>query len=316
MSLFGDSEDVSGTVRYALVGLGWIVQEVVLPGFKGAKNSELAALVTDDPKKAEKLSGKYKIDQVTGYQDYDPLLSSGAVDAVYLGVPNHLHKDFTIRAARAGVHVLCEKPMANNVTECEEMIRAAEENNVKLMIAYRLHFEPGNLHAIELIESGEIGEPRIFSSVFSQQTPEGNIRLQKSMGGGPLMDMGVYPINAARYLFRDEPLEVVGVGANSGDPRFKEVHEMVTAVLRFPGERIAALTYSFGAAAADAYQVVGTKGELWMQPAFDYHAPLKMKTKIDGKEKETTFDRVDQFGGEIEYFSRCILRDAEPEPSG
>ncbi len=117
------------------------------------------------------------------------------------------------------------------------------------------------------------------------------------------MDLGVYPINASRYLFRDEPIEVTGIGANTGDPRFNEVHEMATGILRFPGDRLAILTCSFGAARADAYQVVGTKAELWLQPAYDYHEQLKLRLKTEEKDKETSFDKVDQFGAEIEYFS-------------
>ena len=314
MALFGDGKQ--DKVRYAVIGLGWIAQEVVLPGFEDAKHSRLAALVTGDPKKAEKLGEEYEISQIVGYERYDELLRSGTIDAVYIALPNNMHKEYTIRAAQAGIHVLCEKPMADTVAECEEMIRAAEQSKVKLMIAYRLHFEPANLNAIERVQRGEIGEPRIFSSVFTQQVAEGNIRLQKALGGGPLMDMGVYPINACRYLFRDEPVEVTGVGANSGDPRFREVHEMVTGVLRFPQERLAIFTCSFGAAPADAYQVVGTKGELWLKAAYDYHEKLKMTVKVKDQEKETAFDKVDQFGGEIDYFSQCVLEHREPEPSG
>lgn len=316
MALFGQEKENSKKIRYAVVGLGWIAQEVILPAFKGAKNSELAAFVTDDPNKADELGSKYKVSQIVGYEGYDDLLRSGRIDAVYITLPNNMHRDYSVRAVQAGVHVLCEKPMADSVAECEAMIRAAEQNNVKLMIAYRLHFEPANLKAIERLQNGEIGEPKIFSSVFSQQTPEGNIRLKKAMGGGPLMDLGVYPINAARYLFRDEPIEVTGIGINSGDPRFAEVHEGATGVLRFPGDRLAVFTCSFGAAAADAYQIVGTEGQLWLEPAFDYHVKPKMTVTIDQKDNETTFDKIDQFGGEIEYFSRCILENTEPEPSG
>jgi predicted dehydrogenase len=316
MASFGSNGSDSGKVRYALVGLGWIAQEVILPGFENTKNSEVVAFVTDDPEKAKELGKKYKVLQTVGYDGYDALLRSGSIDAVYITLPNNMHRDYTIRATQAGIHVLCEKPMADTVAECEEMIRAAEANNVKLMIAYRLHFEPANLKAIETLQSGTIGEPRIFNSVFSQQVTNDNIRLKKEMGGGPLMDMGVYPINASRYLFRDEPIEVTGIGANSGDPRFTEVHEMTTAVLRFPGDRLAVLTCSFGAAPADAYQVVGTEGEVWLEPAFDYHEKSKMTVKVEGKEKETTFNKVDQFAGEIEYFSRCVLDNQQPEPSG
>jgi predicted dehydrogenase len=316
VALFAGDKVDSKNVRYAVVGLGWIAQEVVLPAFKNAKNSELAALVTDDPVKAEELGKKYQVSQTMEYAGYDGLLRSGFIDAVYIALPNNMHKDYAVRAARAGIHVLCEKPMADSVAECEEMIHAAERNDVRLMIAYRLHFEPANLKAIEMIKEGEIGEPRIFSSVFSQQVTEGNVRLKKSLGGGPLMDMGVYQINGSRYLFQDEPIEVFGAGANSGDERFSEVHEMATGILRFPGDRLAVFTCSFGAATADAYQVVGTKGELWLEPAFDYHADYKLRIKMDGKEKESSFDKVDQFGAEIEYFSECILNRVDPEPSG
>jgi predicted dehydrogenase len=316
MALFGGDKVDSKTVRYAVVGLGWIAQEVVLPAFKHAKNSELMALVTDDPVKAEELGKKYQVSQTMGYGGYDGLLRSGFIDAVYIALPNNMHKDYAVRAARAGIHVLCEKPMADSVAECEEMIQAAETNEIRLMIAYRLHFEPANLKAIEMIKDGEIGEPRVFSSVFSQQVAEGNVRLKKGLGGGPLMDMGVYQINGSRYLFQDEPIEVIGAGANSGDPRFSEVHEMATGILHFPGDRLAVFTCSFGAATADAYQVVGTKGELWLEPAFDYHADSKLRIEMDGKERESSFDKVDQFGAEIEYFSECILNRVEPEPSG
>jgi glucose-fructose oxidoreductase len=315
MALFGEERD-SRKIRYAVVGLGSISQMAVLPAFKNAKNSELAALVTDDPRKAEELGKTYDVSRTTNYQGYDDLLRSGSIDAVYIGLPNSMHKDFSVRAARAGVHVLCEKPMAASVAECEQMIRAAEENRVKLMIAYRLHFEPANLRAIEMLQKGEIGEPKIFSSVFSLQVKEGNIRVKKDLAGGPLMDLGVYPINASRYLFRDEPIEVTGIGANTGDPRFTEVHETATGILRFPGDRLAVFTCSFGAAAADGYQVVGTKAELWLRPAYDYHEPLKLTLKAAGKEHATSFDKLDQFGPELEYFAQCILDGTEPEPSG
>jgi predicted dehydrogenase len=305
-------------VRYAVVGLGWIAQESVLPGFKNAtRNSALTALVTDDPEKARKLGKEYDVAKTVSYDGYDELLRSGSVDAVYIALPNNLHADLTIRAARAGVHVLCEKPMAPSVEECESMTRACEEHNVKLMIAYRLHFEPGNLKAIEIVKSGEIGEPRFFSSVFGQQVSEGNIRLEKSLDGGPLMDVGVYCINAARYLFRSEPEEVVAFGATvKDDSRFKETQEMASAILRFPGERLASFTSSLGSASVDTYTVVGTKGDLRVNPGYGYHDDRDLIRTVDGKERKQTFERGDQFGAELLYFSQCILDDTTPEPGG
>lgn len=304
-------------VRYAVVGLGWIAQETVLPGFRNATpNSELVALVSGSEDKARALAPLYGARLTCAYDRYEALLASGDIDAVFLAVPNSLHKEFAVKAARAGVHVLCEKPLAANAAECEEIIRAAAAGGIRLMTAYRLHFEPGNLRAISLIASGKIGEPRFFSSVFSQQVDEGNARLEKDLGGGPIPDMGVYSINAARYAFRDEPVEVSAFGANNGERRFREVHEASSILLRFPGDRLAAFTCSFGAAPTDNWMVAGTKGWLRLEPAFDFRIPPKLRAVFDGRQIEETFPAHDQFGAEILYFSNCILENREPEPSG
>jgi predicted dehydrogenase len=184
---------------------------------------------------------------------------------VYIALPNHLHREYAVRAAEAGVHVLCEKPMALNEADCVEMIGAAQQHGVKLMVAYRLHFEAGNLQAIEIAESGRIGEPRIFNSVFTMQVEDAaNYRLQREAGGGPLWDIGIYCVNAARYLFRDEPVEVWATGANSGDPRFREVEEMASAVLRFSDARLATFSVSFGAADVSAYRLVGHRERAYL----------------------------------------------------
>jgi predicted dehydrogenase len=304
-------------IRYAVVGLGYISQIAVLPAFAhAAKNSELTALVSDDPEKLKKLGRKYGVERLHHYDEYDDLLGSGNVDAVYIGLPNHLHHEYTLRAARAGINVLCEKPMAVTVEECEDMIRACQASDVKLMIAYRLHFEEANLKAIEIVNSGRIGEPRIFNSVFTNQVKEGNIRLRRETGGGTLYDIGIYCINAARYLFRSEPIEVFAKTANNGEERFKEVEEMTSAIMHFPGERLANFTCSFGAADVSAYQVIGTEGALRVDPAYEFTAGLKHTITIDGKTRERTFRKRDQFGPEFLYFSDCILNDREPEPSG
>lgn len=305
-------------IRYAVVGLGYIAQIAVLPAFaQAAKNTELAALVSDDPVKLKKLAKQYGVARVASYAEYDALLASGEIDAVYIALPNHLHLDYTLRAARAGVHVLCEKPMAVTEAECRRMTRECEKRGVKLMIAYRLHFEKANLAAAELVNSGRLGEPRIFSSVFTMQVndPE-NIRLQDETGGGVLYDIGVYCINAARYLFRDEPTEVFAATARKPDARFDEVEEMASVVMRFPGDRLASFTASFGAARGSSYEVVGTKGALRVAPAYGYAEDLKHVVTIAGKTRERVFPRRDQFAPQLLYFSDCILQDRTPEPSG
>jgi predicted dehydrogenase len=303
-------------VRYAVVGLGYIAQIAVLPAFAKAKNSELAALVSDDNVKLEKLSKKYKVPSTYSYQEYEDCLTSGEIDAVYIALPNSMHCDYTVRACKAGIHVLCEKPLAVTESECEEMIRAASESGVKLMTAYRLHFEKANMTAVEIAGSGRIGELRAFNSVFTMQVKEGDIRLQKDLGGGTLYDIGIYCINAARYLFQDEPIEVAGFSANSGEKRFKEVDEMFSAILRFPDERLASFTTSFGASDISAYQIVGTEGDLRVDPAYEFAADLKHHLTIKGRTRERTFSKRDQFAPELIYFADCVINDKTPEPSG
>jgi glucose-fructose oxidoreductase len=305
-------------VRYAVVGLGHIAQVAVLPAFAHAKNSELTALVSDDSEKLEKLARKYKVKTRCSYAEYDECLASGEVDAVYIALPNHLHREYTERAARAGVHVLCEKPMAVTEDDCLGMIRAAEENRVKLMVAYRLHFEEANLKAIDLVQGGKIGDPRLFESVFTMKVKEGDIRLNpREQGGGTLYDIGIYCINAVRNLFGAEPMEVVAFSANNGDRRFLQCEETTSAILRFPGrERVASFTCSFGAADVSHYRVVGTEGDLVMDPAYEYAGELKQRVTVNGRTRERSFPKRDQFAPELVHFSECILTGAEPEPSG
>ena len=303
-------------VRYAVVGQGYIAQIAVLPAFAHARrNSELAALVSGDRVKLRALGRKYEVNHLYTYDRYEECLRRGEVDAVFIALPNHLHREYTVRAARAGVHVLCEKPMALTERDCRAMITAARRNRVKLMVAYRLHFEEANLKAAALTRSGKLGEPRIFDSVFTMQVKPGNIRVQAE-GGGALYDIGIYCMNAARALFAAEPTAVFAWSANIGERRFREVDEMTAAVLRFPGERLATFTCSLGAADVGAYQVVGTKGSLRVDPAYGYADALVHHLQIGETEKERGFRKRDQFAAELLHFSDCVLRDREPEPSG
>jgi predicted dehydrogenase len=302
-------------IRYAVVGLGYIAQAAVLPAFQRAKNSQLAALVSGDEEKLRKLGRKYRVPGYS-YDDLERCIAECSIDAVYIATPNTMHCEQTVRAANAGAHVLCEKPMATSEQECAQMIRATEGSRVKLMIAYRLHFEQANLEAAEIAQSGQIGAPRFFDSVFSQQVEGGNIRLRDETGGGTLWDMGIYCINAARYLFRAEPIEVLGVTASRDEKRFAETEEMASAIMRFPNDCIATFTSSFGAADTDSYRIVGTKGDLRVEPAYEFVGELKHYLTVNGKTRERAFPGRDQFAAELVYFSDCILKDRPPEPSG
>ncbi|MBV8033011.1 MAG: Gfo/Idh/MocA family oxidoreductase [Betaproteobacteria bacterium] len=303
-------------VRYAVVGLGHIAQVAVLPAFANARrNSRLAALVSGNPEKLSVLSRMYSVPKTCGYDRYDELLASGDIDAVYLALPNSLHCEYAVRAARAGVHVLCEKPMAVTEEECERMAAAAREGAgrgaVKLMVAYRLHFERANLEAAAISSSGRIGEPRQFSAAFTMHVAPGNVRTQQALGGGTLYDIGVYCINAARALFRDEPVEARCMVAGAvGD-----VEESAACLLRFPGERLASFVCSFGSAKVSHYRLIGEKGDLVVEPGFEYAGTLRHRLTIDGETRERRFAKRDQFAPELLYFSDCVLQNRAPEPS-
>jgi predicted dehydrogenase len=302
-------------IRYAIVGLGHIAQVAILPAFAHAKrNSRVVALVSDDPAKTSALSRKYQIDQTYSYDEYDACLEQ--VDAVYIALPNSLHAEFAVRAANAGVHVLCEKPMAVTVDECKRMIEACEEHSVKLMIAYRLHFEEINLSVVDLVRRGRLGEPRFFNSSFAMTVRRGDIRTKKSLGGGTLYDIGVYCINAARYLFRAEPKEVMAISVNSGTAKLDEIDESTGALLRFDGERVAAFVTSFNATDVASYRIVGSKGQIHVDPAYEYAEGLAYEMTINGKSTRKRIGRRDQFAPQLLYFSDCVLKDRMPEPSG
>jgi predicted dehydrogenase len=305
-------------VRYAVIGLGHIAQAAVLPAFAHARgNSVLAALVSGEKKKLQQLGRRYRVQRLCGYDDVGELFASGEIDAVYIALPNDMHKDYTVRAARAGLHVLCEKPMAVTVRECEEMMRATREANVKLMIGYRLHFERANLEAARYARTGKLGELRFFSSDFSMQVSDANIRLRPTReGGGPLYDIGVYCINAARYCFAEDPVEVWATASRSADRRFRNVDETAVGAMRFKDERLATFTCSFGAADRSTYTITGTRGAITVDPAYEYAEGLAYEMTVGGRKQTRRFSKSDQFAPELLYFSNCILNDRNPEPSG
>jgi len=297
------------------VGLGHIAQVAMLPAFAHARrNSRLTALVSDDRSKLKELARRYRVDFTFTYDDYDACLAQ--VDAVYIALPNSMHAEYAIRAARAGVHVLCEKPMAVTSEECRQMITACRRHRVRLMIAYRLHFEEINLRVVDLVRRGRIGEPKFFNSSFSMTVKRGDIRTRKDMGGGSLYDIGVYCINAARYLFRAEPREVMAISVNSGASKLAEIDESTGALLRFEGERVAAFVTSFNAADVASYRIVGSKGHVHVEPAYEYAEGLEYELTIEGKSTRKRIGKRDQFAPQLLYFSDCILNNREPEPSG
>lgn len=305
-------------IRYGVVGLGHIAQQAVLPAFVNAKNnSELTALISEDPRKLKSLGKKYKIENLFTYNQLEECLMSGTIDALYVATPNNVHREIVELAAKHNIHVLCEKPMAVTKEDCQHMDQAAKRNKIKLMIAYRLHFEAANLEAIKLCREGKIGELKFFNSSFSFQIKNKNdIRLNDpEIGGGPLYDIGLYCINASRYLFQDEPKEVFAMTSNSGDMRFNRCDETMAVMLRFPDERLANFTISFGSFDSSDYEIVGSEGRIRLENAYQWDTDMSLRTFTQEKKSMKHFKKRDQFSAELIYFSNCILKNKEPEPN-
>ncbi len=302
-------------IRYAVVGLGHFAQASVLPAFAGAgKTSQLAALVSGSPEKLTELGDRYGVTHRFSYEQFDDCLEH--VDAVYICTPNSEHAVYAERAARAGRHVLCEKPLAVTEEECARILAARDDGGVKLMTAYRLHFEPITLEVLGHARSGKLGDLRYFSAAFSMHTKPGGIRTRRELGGGAVFDLGIYCINAARMLFDAEPERVSAfavTGERSGMP---EVDETTSAVLHFAGDRIATFTTSFDAADVSTYRIVGTEGQIVVDPAFEHAEPLAYTMTIGETTTKKKGKKVGQVAAELVYFSRCIHDDVAPEPSG
>src|SRR5688572_23875488 len=301
-------------VRYAVVGLGYIAQAAVLPSFAHARrNSSLHAIVSGSPEKLNEVGDKYRIPVRATYDDYERCLQE--VDAVYLCTPNSEHSDYAARAAQAGKHILCKKPLAVTQDECERMIRAAKDNNVKIMTAYRLHFEPLFLEVLDIVRSGKIGEPRFFTSNFSMHAKPGGIRTKRELGGGTLYDLGIYCINTARLMFGAEPTEVFASSIDGARSNMPEIDEMTSGLMRFDGDRLATFTTSFNANGVSDFRVVGTEGSIHAEPAYEYAEALGYTLTVGDNVRKKKGRRRDQFAAEIAYFSDCILNGKDPEPS-
>ena len=305
-------------VRYAIVGLGDIAQEDMMPGVDHTGNSEITALVTSDPVKAIELAKKYGVEAAFGYEQFQDALASGKFDAIYLATPNWRHAEFIVPALKAGIHVLTEKPLEVSTAKCKEILEAEATSSAKLMVAYRLHFEPATLDSIEKIRSGLLGTVHLFASTFSQLVDPDNHRVKNGELAGPVFDMGPYPVNAARYVFEDEPIEVVSAaGTKHPESGFtQDFYDTVAVTLRFPENRLAQFNLSYFGNPSNSFIVVGTEGTWNSIPHTPSAKGWNKSSPSVKRGRSNSFKNTDHFGGELKYFSECILNDERPEPDG
>jgi glucose-fructose oxidoreductase len=305
---------------YAIVGLGRLAINQILPALRTARRSRLAALVSGRPEKARHLAALYGLDpkHIYSYDNYDRLASNSDVDIVYVVLPNSMHAEYSVRALEAGKHVLCEKPMANTPKDCEDMIAAARSAGRKLMIGYRLRYEPYNQALIKLAQdASELGPTRavVAGAGFNIGDPA-QWRLRRAMaGGGSLMDIGIYALQATRYLTGEEPVEVNAmVHSTPADPRFVEVEENVTFQLRFPSGILANCTSSYGVP-INSFRVLKPRGWAELEPALGYGGQ-RMRVFRGGGFEERSHRVVDQFAEEMDHLSECVLAGKVPLTPG
>ncbi|MBV8553534.1 MAG: Gfo/Idh/MocA family oxidoreductase [Acidobacteriaceae bacterium] len=307
---------------YCIVGLGRISMGHFMPACRMSQKSRVVALVSGHPDKAAKMAAEYNVPtkNLYSYADYDKIADNSEIDAVYIALPNSMHAEYTIRAANAGKHVLCEKPMATTVKDSQNMINACKAANKKLMIAYRCQYEPTNLLAIKLIREGRIGTLQAIESANGFNEKLGEWRLDKKMaGGGPLMDVGIYSLNACRFLTGEEPMRIEGYSTViDHDGRFETVEENDGWSMRFPSGVVASCTTTYGAGMPGFVRVHGSKGMLHMEPAFAYegihlHATIQDQEPIDQIEEQKD---PDQFVREADTFAECVFENKEPKTNG
>lgn len=304
--------------RWAIVGLGELAVGQILPAIRQTEQCQVTALVSGHPEKAKQIAEVYGVaaKNIFSYDNYDALKDNSEVDAVYIVLPNSMHAEYTIRGLKAGKHVLCEKPMAASVEECRQMIAAAEAAQRKLMIAYRLHYEPYNMKAMEIARSGELGKVRLFEAQNSQMNHAPNIRLSKALAGGPVQDVGVYCLNAARYMTGEEPVAVSAVATYpEGDERFREVPGHVVFTLKFPSGALGMCSCGFDGQDVKRFKTIFEKGDIEMDPAFPYQN-LKL-TVTRGTEKTVMqLPQENHFAKEMDHFAKCMVEGKTPRTPG
>ena len=305
---------------WAIVGLGSLSINQILPAFAKCEKSKVVALVSGHPDKANKLALRYGVNpkNIYNYQNYDAIRDNPEVDVIYVVLPNGMHAEYTIRGHQASKHVLSEKPMANTPAECQQMIDAGRKAKRKLMVAYRCRYEPHNVEAIRIARQQELGPIKVILADhgFNIGDPT-QWRLNKTLaGGGSLMDIGIYSLQAARYISSEEPTEINAMMYSTpGDVRFKEVEETINFQLRFPSGVLANCTSSYGYSGQNRYRVVTTKGWFELEPATIYSG-LRMYVHHDNITEERILPVCDHFVLEMDHMSSCVMENKAPLTPG
>ena len=320
----GPMEPTDQRVGFAIVGLGRLALGEILPAMGKSKYCKPTALVSGDRQKALKIARQYGIKEASiyNYSTYEEIAKNPDVQVIYIVLPNALHAEFTVRGAKMGKHILCEKPMATTAKDCERMIAACREANVKLMIAYRSQYEPNDMALVKMIREGKLGKLRQFISTNSQnQGDSGQWRQKLSLaGGGCMPDVGVYCLNAARFLSGEEPHEIhATIYQPKDDPRFAEVEASCQVIAKFPSGFTAIFNSGYSAHKSQFLRMEGSDAFAELAPAFAYHGiKLRYSRLVDGQEilHEPGIEEKDQFAAEMDHMAQCVQQNLMPHTPG
>ena len=296
-------------VRWGVLSTANIGRAAVNPAIRASSNGTLVAVASREAERARAFAAEHDIPQAFG--SYEALLEREDIDAVYIPLPNSLHREWTIRAAQAGKHVLCEKPLALDAVECAEMAAAARDAGVTLMEAFMYRFHPRTERVLEMVRSGQVGDVGAVRSAFTfrLRSPD-NIPLDPELGGGALMDVGCYCVNVSRTLVGEEPVEAQATASWTE----RGVDASLAGLLRFPGGASAHFDCALTLERAEAYEVAGTDGQLRVESAFLPGTRDVRITEARGREGERihTIPGDDEYRLMVEHFADCVLHDRAP----
>jgi len=304
------------TLGFALCGLGSLSTNQIAPALQKTRNCRLAGIITGTPAKAEKWKAQYNIPEknIYNYETMHRLADNPDIDVVYVVTPNALHAEHTLKAARAGKHVLSEKPMEVSVQKCQLMIDACKEAGRKLAVGYRCQFEPHHLECMRLAREKVFGDVKIIEAGFGFRIGDPTQwRLKHGLaGGGALMDVGIYALQATRYLTGEEPISVSAMETKTDPVKFKEVDESIVWQLKFPGGILASCSTTYLVNGINRYTAYAEKGWFGLDPAYSYSGIRGRRS--DGK--EISAEEIDQFAAEMDNFAHCILTNTASKVSG
>ena len=315
-------DPVNSRVGFAIVGLGRLSVEEILPAFGSAKHARPTALVSGEPEKAKALAAQYGIAKTYTYDRFEDLQHDPDVQAVYIVLPNSMHREYTERAAKIGKHVLCEKPMTVSVADGQAMVDACERARVQLMIAYRIQYEPNNCFLAEMVRGGKLGTVRAIHSINVQNSVGSDQwRFSRKLaGGGSLPDIGLYNLNTIRALLGEEPIEITAqIQSPANDPRFREVEDLVAFTMRFPSGIVASSTSCYSPHERRQLDVMGSDAWARIDDAYAYHGQkltVQRREGIATAASQYSMNQHDQFALEMDHFAECVRSGRKPRTGG